>query len=180
MLVNRIGVLSVVRILVKKRKRYTCNTYESHKLLSKTLRTMLHKYNKDKGISNNHATTKLSCFKCTRCNSKACISCVTTVCLELKINDDHSADNWLHAIQAGIRDNEQPVEFIGHYCEIRVQVEESISNYRNMTDPTINKSLRYDVHLHLHLPELNTLFAPSIIDHVDIHGFGEEPTSCLP
>jgi len=87
----------------KKRKRYTCNTYESHKPLSKTLRKMLRKYDKDKGISNTHATAKLSCFRCTRCNSKACMSCVTTVYSELKINDDHSADNWFHAIQAGMR-----------------------------------------------------------------------------
>ena len=106
------------------------------------------------------------------------MSCVTKVCSELKINDYHSTDNWFHEIQAGIRNNEQPVEFIEHCCEIRVQVEESILNYRNMIDPTINKSLRYNVHLYL--PELNILFAPSIIDHMDIHGFGKEPTLCLP
>ena len=49
---------------------------------------MLKKYPKKKCISEQLDTCILSYLQCTKCNSKACMSCVKALNNELKINDN--------------------------------------------------------------------------------------------
>ena len=118
-------------------------------------------------------------FSCTKCNSKACISCVKALQNELEINGDHHNDDWYKRLKDSITNNKQPPSFIGHCCEIRIKIQESIEIQNKHTPKSANvKLLHYDGYLHL--PELSILIPPSIVSNVDIHGFGKEPSSALP
>lgn len=93
--------------------------------------------------------------------------------LKVGENDNHRTDNWFHTTPAGISQIEQPFGFIRYCCENRVKITDLISNNKNMTGPTIHKLLQYNGYFHLQV--LIISFAPSIVDHVDIHGFRKEP-----
>ena len=170
-----IGVFSVALIRGKKRKRDLCDRYHHSNHLKEPSTMKLCRRKLKLASPSEH---KISHLECMKFHSKACNSCIHSICLNMKMNKDHSDNNWYHQVQDTILRDKQLLSYVGHCCEIKASIDKCVKNINPPLNCSENIELRYNGYLHL--PELGILIPPPIVRYVDVHGFRKEENSEVP
>ena len=115
---------------------------------------------------------------CSLCGSKSCINCVEQLCNLMRNDNVHQNDRWYNDIQDILKGKKETSSFVGHCCEIKLQVEEaakSAKKQNNNKDVAISDGDNgfYKAGL-LHFPQLHILVDSPLVDYVDVHGLGKE------
>ena len=96
----------------------------------------------------------------------------------MKMDNEQLNDKWYNDVQNIIINNQHcSPDFIGHCCEIKSRISDtdkyrSTGHMKQSSDGLLYNGC-------LHFPELHILLPPSIISHVDVHGFSEDNSSLL-
>ena len=115
-------------------------------------------------------------IQCSQCLSKCCITCIESLCYEIKKNKDEKNDDWYIQVNAIMDSKQQNPLFIGHCCELKNKIERTMESSKGITDDY--SELKYDGYLHI--PQLHILLDTPLVDYVDIHGLGKEDVDHTP
>ena len=117
-------------------------------------------------------------LKCSKCQCKACISCIKSVCFAMIKNNHHHNDKWFQNVNTFMKGNQQPTNFIGHCCEVGLSIDSAKKAMKDSEGINGDTELLFDGCLHI--PGIHVLLPSLMIDYVDVHGLGREGEDDLP
>ena len=112
-------------------------------------------------------------IECLVCGECSCYKCVSSICTLMEKNNDHVDDKWYENVKRLMKFKQYHVKIVGHCCEVRQEIESTISKNDNLS--VIDD---YPFCGYLHFPQCYVLLPPPLHDYIDIHGFGIENDLC--